>query len=161
MNAAAPHGTAPARRAENWRLRALAIRPYPDPLRSEVFGLLHRLGVHVHAPDELQSDPSNDDVIERLESFPADLLVIPFHVVRQRSGDRTTGLDLVRLLRQRPSSARVAVIMPVSLYAFVAFRAAWRHSAPANVFPLLEQEILEKATTSRLREFLISQFGDP
>lgn len=138
------------------RRLALAVRPYPDPLRSRVFSLLSDLGIEVRAPAELGTSVSNVEAVRHVAAQRPDLLLIPFHVVRAAGGDRTSGLELLLALRRaHPRFDTVPVVMPVSIFAQVAFEAAWREAAPADVFALFERELESDETRLALRLFLV------
>ncbi len=137
------------------RRSALAVRPYGERLRPKVFGFLSALGVDVVAPAELSDTASNEQVYEHLAQHPCDVLVVPFHVVRTPDGKRTNGLELLAGLREKvPWAREVPVVMPVSLFATVAFDAAWRTANAARVFPLLEGEIDSNATRLSFQRFM-------
>lgn len=134
---------------------ALAIRPYGERLRPRVFALLSQLRIEVDAPAELGDEVSNDDIVRHMAARRADLLLIPFHVVRTRDGDRTSGLELLERLRQEvPWTRRAPVIMPVSVFAGAAFERLWREHPVEGVFPLLEDDIEKAATLRAFGEFL-------
>lgn len=110
------------------------------------------------APQELGEGTTNEEAVRYVESHRPDLLLVPFHVVRDAGGQRTSGLELVsELHRARPDFCDVPVLMPVSLYAQLAFEAVWRSSRLNGVFPLMEQEVDREETASALREFLRAQ----
>ncbi len=133
------------------------MRPYPDPLRARVFGLLAELMIHVHAPEALRVGVDNADAIRYVVAHGPKLLLVPFHVVREASGERTSGLELTFALRRaHPPFERVPVVMPVSIFAQVAFEAAWRDRHLAYVFPLLESQLDGEKTREALRAFLIT-----
>lgn len=135
--------------------RALAVRPYPDPLRGRVFALLSELGLEVLAPAELGESTTNEEAVNYVGSHRPDLLLVPFHVVRDGDGQRTSGLELVRELRRaKPEFRDVPVLMPVSVYAQLAFEAAWRDGGLDRVFPLFEHDVDRPETAATLREFL-------
>ena len=134
---------------------ALAVRPYGERLRPRVFRLLEELGLDVRTPEGAGSEASNEDVVALLREERADVLLVPFHVVRTPDGGRTTGLDLVALLRQRlPWTGRVPVVMPVSLFAAAAFEKVWSDAPVGDVFPLKEDDLPLDGTRSALMTFL-------
>jgi CheY-like chemotaxis protein len=135
--------------------RALAVRPYPDPLRTRVFDLLAGLGFEVLAPPEVGEGSTNQEAVSYVGSNRPDLLLVPFHVVRDGAGHRTSGLELIQELRRaRLEFCDVPVVMPVSVYAQLAFEAAWRDRKLDRVFTLIEQDVDREETASALREFL-------
>jgi len=137
------------------RRRAVAVRPYPGPLRQKVFGLLASAGVDVEAPAGLGDGASNEGAIRHLQGLQPDLLLVPFHVVRNGDGDRTSGLELLARLREEvPRYREVPVIMPVSVFARLAFEGAWKARPLGHVLPLLEDAIDEAVTRRALDRFL-------
>ncbi len=137
------------------RRSALAVRPYADPLRKRVFGLLSGLGIEMQAPAELGDGTTNAQAVRYVADHRPDVLVVPFHVVRGPAGERTSGLELLLALRrEHPSFSDVPVVMPVSIFAHVAFEAAWRQAMPACVFVLFEHELDRAETRLALRRFL-------
>lgn len=134
---------------------AVAVRPYSGRLRQKVFGLLSRLGVEVQAPAELEHGASNREAIRYLRSLQPDILLIPFHVVRAEDGGRTSGLELLaQLRRDEPRLRKTPVVMPVSVFARLAFDAATRGEPQPDVFPLVEEEIDWESTGVALGSFL-------
>jgi hypothetical protein len=134
---------------------AIAVRPYPGPLRARVFALLGSAGVAVEAPPALGDGASNEEVIRHLREVSPGLLLIPFHVVRNGGGERTSGLDLLARLREEiPRFRDVPVLMPVSIFARVAFEGVWRARPFDHVLPILEDAIDEDATRQALERFL-------
>lgn len=140
------------------RYKALAARPYPNPLRGRVFRLLVRLGVDVEVPPELEGAATNDEVVAFLRGRRPDLLVVPFHAQRDRQDERTSGLDLLARVRAEiPELREVPVFMPVSVYGRVAFEAAWRAAPLDAVEPLFEEDLADAAALPRLLETLRRQ----
>lgn len=133
------------------RYKAIAVRPYPEPLRSRVFALLSRLGVDVEVPPELEGAATNDDVIARLRGRRPDVLLVPYHALRDRQDERTSGLDLVSRLRDEVRELRgIPVVMPVSVYGRLAFDAAWRERQPDAVLPVFEEDLEGDALVASL-----------
>lgn len=140
------------------RYKALAARPYPNPLRGRVFRLLVRLGVDVEVPPELEGAATNDEVVAYLRGRRPDLLVIPFHAQRDRQDERTSGLDLLTRVRAEiPELREVPAFMPVSVYGRVAFEATWRVAPLDAVEPLFEEDLDDAAALPRLLETLRRQ----
>ena len=136
--------------------KALAVRPYPGQLRQKVFRLLASVEVAVEAPPELGGSAGNDDIVRVLAEQRPELLLIPFHVVRNGGGERTTGLELLARLRQEvPRFRAIPVIMPVSLYARLAFEGFWRSRPEDHVFPVFEGELEAEGTRVALAGFLL------
>jgi len=134
---------------------AVAVRPYPGPFRAKVFELLASTGVEVEAPAQLGDGASNEDAVRHLRVERPELLLVPFHVVRNGDGDRTSGLELLARLRSEVSRFReVPVIMPVSVFARLAFEAAWKARPHDSVIPLFESTIDEPATRAALERSL-------
>lgn len=134
---------------------AVAVRPYGERLRPKVFAFLAAEQIDVAAPPEIGVAASNDDVVRYLLGHKADLLVVPFHVVRSAEGERTNGLELLAFLRQSLRWIRdVPVVMPVSLFVRVAFDVQWRANPLPRVFPLFEEDLELPETTVALRRFL-------
>jgi len=73
---------------------------YPGPQRQKVLRLLASVDVAVEAPPEIGGGAGNDDIVRVLAGQRPELLLIPFHVVRNAGGERTTGLELLARLRQ-------------------------------------------------------------
>jgi len=135
--------------------KAIAVRPYPNPLRARVFALLSEAGVEVEVPPELEGAATNDEVIAHLRGRRPDLLLVPYHALRDRQAERTSGLELLlRLRAELPELRRVPVVMPVSIYGRLAFDAMWRQQAPEAVFPMLEGDIEDSAFVVTLRQAL-------
>jgi hypothetical protein len=134
---------------------ALAVRPYGERLRPKVFGFLDHVGLSASAPPELGPAASIAEIVRYLTAHRADLLVVPFHVLRTADGERTDGLKLLAELRARVRwTAEVLAVMPVSLFARVAFDAAWRSTPLPGVFPLFESEVEGVATRTAFLRFL-------
>ena len=141
---------------------AVAVRPYPGPFRGKVFELLASAGVGVETPAQLGDAASNEDAVRHLRGLRPDLLLVPFHVVRNGDGDRTSGLELVAKLRTEVSRFReVPVIMPVSVFARLAFEASWKALPQDSVLPLFESAIDEPRTRSALARFLTTTSAGP
>jgi len=137
------------------KMLAVAVRPYSGPLRQKVFRLLSGLGVEVQAPTQLGDGTSNQEAIGYLRTLRPNLLLIPFHVVRTEDGGRTSGLGLLaQLRREAPRFRETRVIMPVSVFARLAFDTATRNEPQQHVFPLVEEEIDREATGQALERFL-------
>lgn len=142
------------------KLAALAVRPYPGPFRAKVFALLAAAGVEVEAPAELGVGVSNEDAIRHLRGLRPDLLLVPFHVVRKGDGDRTSGLELVERLRAEvPRFRDVPIIMPVSVFARLAFEAAWKARPQNRMLRLFESAIDEPQARSAVGRFLGASAG--
>jgi hypothetical protein len=140
------------------RYKAIAARPYPNPLRGRVLALLTQLGVEVEVPVQLEGAATNDEVAAFLRGRRPDLLLIPFHAQRDRQDERTSGLDLVAKLRAEvPDLREVQVFMPVSVFGRVAFEAAWKTAALAAVEPLFEEDLEDAAVLPRLLDTLRRQ----
>lgn len=140
------------------RYKAIAARPYPNPLRARVFHLVTQLGVEVEVPPELEGAATNEDVVRYLQSRRPDLLVVPFHAQRDRQDERTSGLDLVSRVRADiPELSKVPVFMPVSVFGRVAFEAAWRAAPLDAVEPLFEEDLEGVSSLPRLLETLRRQ----
>jgi hypothetical protein len=140
---------------ETMKTTALAVRPYGGALQRKVFALLASAGVEVEAPAELGDGTSNEGAVLYLRDRRPDLLLVPFHVVRSGGGDRTSGLDLLARLREEaPRFRGVPAIMPVSVFARLAFEGAWKTRPLDHVLPLLEHAIDEKPTRRALDGFL-------
>ena len=100
---------------------------------------------------------TNDDIIARLRSLRPGVLLVPFHAMRDRRAERTSGLDLVRRVREElPELRDVPVVMPVSVFGQLAFDAAWRQHRPEGVVPILETALDEDALLPVLRHALRS-----
>lgn len=139
---------------------ALAVRPYGERLRPKVFAFLERMGLEVEAPPQLGASVSNEDVVRYLAGQRADLLVVPFHVVRGTDGERTNGLELLTQVRQSIRwTNHVPTLMPVSLFVGVAFGYHWRANRLPGVLPLFEGDIGAPATATAFRRFLESEGG--
>jgi hypothetical protein len=84
-----------------------------------------------------------------------DVLLVPYHALRDRQDERTSGLDLVARLRAEIAELREAlVVMPVSVYGRVAFEAAWREQRPEAILPVVEEDLDDEKTVPALREAL-------
>lgn len=140
------------------RYKAIAVRPYPNPLRARVVDLLARAGVAVEVEPELEGAVTNDEVVAHLKGRRADVLLVPYHALRDKQDERTTGLEVVARLRSEVPELREAlVVMPVSVFGHLAFEAAWRQEQPDAVLPLLEDDLDDESFVLALRTALLAR----
>ncbi len=137
------------------RYKAIAVRPYPNPLRARVLSVLSAAGIEVEIPLELEGAATNDEVVAYLRGRGPDVLLVPYHALRDRLDERTSGLDLVvRIRTELPELRDVPVVMPLSVFGQVAFEAAWRQSRSDGIVPLFEKDLDGDDAVPALREAL-------
>lgn len=133
---------------------AIAVRPYGDHIRQIVFKTLQDAGLDVTAPPELV-EGTNEELIKRLVALRADVLLIPFHAVRTGNDVRTNGLELLQQLRDQVAWTRsVPVVMPVSVFAKVAYEGAMRSKPMSNIMAVYEDELALPETSQRIAKFV-------
>lgn len=140
------------------RYKAIAVRPYPNPLRARVVDLLAQAGVTVDVSPELEGAVTNNEVVARLKGRRPDVLLVPFHALRDKQDERTTGLEVVSRLRSEvPELRETLVVMPVSVFGHLAFEAAWRLEKPDAVLPLVENDVDDASFVLDLRAALLAR----
>jgi hypothetical protein len=100
-------------------LRIVVIRPYRVSLRVRVFERLAEAGSNLELATTIPAETPDDEVVDLLQTTPADMLVVPFHAHRDRLGRRVNGVELLPRLRAgRHVTTRV--VAPVSRVGMVA-----------------------------------------
>jgi len=95
------------------RLRIVAIRPYSARIRSQVFATLDALGARVETA--VEEGATDDEALKAVRGAQADVLLIPFHAHRDRTGALVHGLRLIERIRAEiPAHASTPILCPIS-----------------------------------------------
>ena len=99
------------------RREVTVLRPYGDRIREKVFTLLEKAKLHIDPSKVLSPKLSDDEIVEQMRGRRVEVLLIPFHALRDAGGKRTNGVELLqRLEAEVPESHEAPVLMPVSMF---------------------------------------------
>ena len=108
----------------------LIVRPYGDWIREHVIEILDGAGIATQ-PQRVVRDVPVDHLLSDVDHPEVDTLLVPFHAARDRFGRFTDGLDvLVAAYETGRLRHGTPIIMPVSVFALVAFEGKLRHQSP-------------------------------
>ena len=133
--------------------RATVVRPHEESMQLRLLQLVRQAGLEADTTDVVARERSEDEVVAELRQKPARLLVIPF---RQpgRAETRVTGIELLqRIERELPETARLPVLLPVTVFSAGRVKLTLGESNP--------DETLSQTTRHRILMVLEDELEEP
>jgi len=108
--------------------RLQLVRPYGPRIQQRLEAMLASLGLHARPEWTVPPHATDAEAALAVRVAKPDVLVCPFHAVRDREGQDTHGIRLLRRLQlEWPEGlARLPVLMPVSTYSAAVYEAVLR-----------------------------------
>lgn len=98
----------------------LIIRPYGDWIKEHIMAIFDAAGLSTGKIMAINEPTTIPEVVHEVENTRYDALLIPFHVK-----DGRNGIQVLKALQESDAiTPRVPIVMPISLFAALAFRGA-------------------------------------
>jgi hypothetical protein len=91
-----------------------AVRPYGEGIRVRVFSFLASMQLDLADGQIVEPGTPDDEAARMIDGFDADLLLLPFHLHRDRDGRAVDGVGVALQLSPAFMRRRVPILMPVS-----------------------------------------------
>lgn len=138
------------------RRKGVVVRPYSTHIRDRIVALLKRVNIEVEIDEVLTGPIPDEDAVHHLLEKKVDVLLIPYHALKDKHGEFTTGLNLVRKLRTQSKYKRTPVIMPVTRLQAPGFSMRFEDGIDSTQLFVIKESDLDDVDklTEELRAFL-------
>ena len=102
--------------------KVYVIRPYHAGIRKKMATILSSIGGEIPGDWITQEDATDVEVVADLRAKKPDVILAPFHIGKDKHGDKVHGLlTIQKIIEAFPWASQVPVLMPLSVFGGGAF----------------------------------------